>query len=63
MKKDKIANSIKDDIVFVTEKMDIFREDYPGRLDVKQQADIQRYAQTRLSLVKTLAELEKVAEK
>lgn len=61
MRKEELVDNVEKDIEFVTQKMEQFRKDNIGssRLDVKQQADIQRYAQTRLSLVKTLDLLEK----
>lgn len=61
MRKDEIADNIIADIKFVSEKLAKIRTEMSNheKLDIKQQADIHRYAETRLYLVKTLTLLEK----
>lgn len=61
MRKEDIANNIVSDIGFVTDKLNQIRKEFANqnRLDIKQQADLHRYAETRLCLVKTLSIVEK----
>lgn len=61
MRKEDIANNIIADIEFVSGKLEKLRTEMANhnKLDIKQQADIHRYAETRLYLVRTLSLLEK----